>query len=119
MIGYFPREFQRRRSMSIASKKKNTENAGSSCGCCPPRRGFLGTLAAPRAAALLPGQLMAQGAKKAPGRPDRIDVHHHLMDPGYLDEEGGPRAGSSFKCSPMISLEDLDKTSIAASVPSP
>src|SRR5260221_3521399 len=116
MIGYFPREFQRRRSMSIASKKKNTENAGSSCGCCPPRRGFLGTLAALGAAALLPGELMAQGAKKAPGRPHRIDVHHHLMYPGYLDEVGGRRAGSSFNWSPEMSIEDMDKSGIAMSV---
>jgi predicted TIM-barrel fold metal-dependent hydrolase len=102
--------------MSIASKKKNTENAGSSCGCCPPRRSFLGTLGALGAAALLPGELMAQGAKKAPGRPHRIDVHHHLMYPGYLDEVGDRRAGSTFKWSPEMSLDDMDKSGIAVSV---
>src|SRR5258706_14931427 len=116
MIGYFTRQFQRRRSMTIVSKKKNTENAGSSRGCCPAGRGFLGTLAALGAAALLPGELMAQGAKKAPGRPHRIDVHHHLMYPGSLDEVGGRRAGSSFKWSPEMSLEDMDKSGIAVSV---
>ncbi len=103
--------------MRIASKKNNAENPGGpSCACCAPRRGFLGTLAALGAAALLPGELMAQGAKKAHGKPHRIDVHHHLMYPGYLDEVGGRRAGSTFKWSPEMSLEDMDKSGIAVSV---
>ncbi len=95
---------------------ENNNVPGLPCGCCPPRRGFLGTLAALGAAALLPGELMAQGAKKAPRRPHRIDVHHHLMYPGYLDEAGGRRAGSTFKWSPEMSLEDMDKSGIAVSV---
>ncbi len=83
---------------------------------CSPRRGFLSKLAALGAAGALPGGLMAQGAKKGPGRPHRIDVHHHLMYPGYLDEVGGRRAGSTFKWSPEMSLEDMDKSGIAVSV---
>jgi predicted TIM-barrel fold metal-dependent hydrolase len=88
----------------------------NNCACCPPRRGFLGKLAALGASAMLPGELMAQGAKGAPGRLHRIDVHHHLMYPGYLDEVGGRRAGSTFKWSPEMSLEDMDKSGIAVSV---
>ncbi len=83
------------------------------CACCAPRRGFLGKLAALGAAALLPGELMAQGAKKAPAKPYRIDVHHHLMYPGYLDDVGERR---TFKWSPEMSLEDMDKSGIAVSV---
>src|SRR5258708_16065429 len=113
MIGYFLRRFQRRRSTMPASENNNVP--GLPCGCCPPRRGFLGTLAALGAAALLPGELMAQGAKKAPRRPHRIDVHHHLMYPGYLDEAGGRRAGSTFKWPPEMSLEDMAQTAIAVS----
>ena len=103
--------------MSIASKNNNAENPDDpNCACCAARRGFLGTLVALGAATLLPGGLMAQGAKKAARKPHRIDVHHHLMYPGYLDEVGGRRAGSSFKWSPEMSLEDMDKSGIAVSV---
>src|SRR5882672_6887979 len=76
-----------------------------------PRREFLGKLAALGAAAALPAGLVAQGAKAS-----RIDVHHHLMYPGYLDEVVGRRAGSTFKWSPEMSLEDMDKSGIALSI---
>jgi predicted TIM-barrel fold metal-dependent hydrolase len=94
------------------SKNAPGGRPGLSCACCPPRRDFLGKLAALGASAMLPGELMAQAGAK----PHRIDVHHHLMYPGYLDEVGGRRAGSSFKWSPEMSLEDMDKSGIAVSV---
>jgi len=75
-----------------------------------PRREFLGKLAALGASAMLPGELMAQA------KAYRIDVHHHLMYPGYLEEAGGRRAGSIFKWSPEMSLEDMDRSGIALSV---
>jgi predicted TIM-barrel fold metal-dependent hydrolase len=59
---------------------------------------------------MLPGSLVAQA------KPFRIDVHHHLMYPGYLDEVAGRRAGSTFKWSPQMSLEDMDRSGIALSV---
>ncbi len=110
--------------MTIASQKNSADHidnpATLSCPCCPPRRGFLGKLAALGAAAVLPGELIAQGAKKAPpaarGKPYRIDVHHHLMYPGYLEDAGGRRAGSTFKWSPEMSIEDMDKSGIAVSI---
>src|SRR6516162_5306494 len=77
----------------------------------PARREFLGKLAALGAAAAFPAGLLAQGNK-----PYRIDVHHHLAYPGYLEEAGGRRAGSIFKWSPQMSLEDMDKSGIALSV---
>jgi predicted TIM-barrel fold metal-dependent hydrolase len=39
-----------------------------------------------------------------------------LAYPGYLEEAGGRRAGSIFKWSPQMSLEDMDKSGIALSV---
>ena len=110
--------------MTIASEKNSADNipdpAELSCACCPPRRGFLSRLAALGAAAVLPGELMAQGANKAPaaarGTPYRIDVHHHLMYPGYLEDAGDRRAGSTFKWSPAMSIEDMDKSGIAVSI---
>jgi 6-methylsalicylate decarboxylase len=77
-----------------------------------PRREFLGKLAALGAAAMLPREPAAQPAAKA----YRIDVHHHLMYPGYLGEVAGRRAGSNFKWSPEMSLEDMDKSGIELSV---
>jgi len=38
------------------------------------------------------------------------------MYPGYLDEVGGRRAGSTFNWSPAMSIEDMDKSGIAMSV---
>ena len=75
-----------------------------------PRREFLGRLAALGASAMLPGELIAQS------KAYRIDVHHHLMYPGYLEEAGGRRAGSDFKWSPEMSLDDMDRSGIALSV---
>ena len=70
------------------SASENNRDPGLPCACCSPRRGFLGRLAALGAAAVLPGGLQAQDAKKTPaparGKPYRIDVHHHLIYPGYL-----------------------------------
>ena len=95
-----------------SSKSAPGGRPGLSCACCPPRRDFLGKLAALGASAMLPGELMAQAGAKA----HRIDVHHHLMYPGYLEEVGGRRAGSTFKWSPAMSIEDMDKSGIAVSV---
>ena len=94
------------------SKNAPGGRPGLSCACCPPRRDFLGKVAALGASAMLPGELMAQAGAKA----HRIDVHHHLMYPGYLEEVGGRRAGSTFKWSPAMSIEDMDKSGIAVSV---
>ncbi len=91
-------------------------DAALSCACCPPRRGFLGKIAALGAAAVLPSAALAQGAKakSAPrAKPFRIDVHHHLVYPGYLSEIGDQRSGSGFKWTPEMSLEDMDRSGIA------
>jgi 6-methylsalicylate decarboxylase len=85
------------------------------CACHAPRREFLGRLAALGAAAALPGAALAQGAKKA--KPWRIDVHHHLVPPGYIDAVGARRqGGGGVKWSPAMSVEDMDRNGIAKSV---
>ena len=100
------------------SASENNSAPGLPCGCCSPRRGFLSRLAAMGAAAVLPGGLLAQETKKsaARGKPYRIDVHHHLIYPGYLDEIAGSRAGSPVKWSPAMSIEEMDKSGIALSM---
>jgi predicted TIM-barrel fold metal-dependent hydrolase len=78
-----------------------------------PRREFLGMLGAVGAAAMLPGDLLA--ASKA--KPFRIDVHHHLLPPGYLEAVGAQRqGGGGIKWSPELSVEDMDRNGIAKSV---
>jgi 6-methylsalicylate decarboxylase len=74
------------------------------------RRDFLGSLAALGASTMLPGRLLAQD------KASRIDVHHHLMYPAFLDDVSGRRAGSPFKWSPQMSLEEMDRTGVALSV---
>src|SRR5262245_53134980 len=79
------------------------------------RRDFLGKLAAFGASAMFPGGLIAQDAR---GKPFRIDVHHHLVPPGYLDAVAGQRQGGGgrVKWSPAMSIEDMDKSGIAVSL---
>jgi 6-methylsalicylate decarboxylase len=98
-----------------APEPADKRSTASSCACCPPRRGFLGKMAALGAAAALPSAALAQAKAraKAAGKPFRIDVHHHLVYPGYVDEIGGQRAGSTFKWTPQMSIEDMDKSGIA------
>jgi len=93
---------------------------GPFCLSSPPRRGFLGKLAALGAAATLPGDLLAQpagGRHPATGRkPHRIDVHHHIVPPAYIAEVASRRAGSAARWSPEMSIEEMDKSGIARSV---
>src|SRR5262249_11519533 len=86
--------------------------------CCAPRRGFLGKMAVLGAAAAMPTAALAQGARKAAPktRPFRIDVHHHLAYPGYLEEIGAQRAGSAFKWTPEMSLEEMEPSGIAVAL---
>jgi len=79
------------------------------------RRDFIGRLAALSVAAMLPDGLFAQDVR---GKPFRIDVHHHLVPPGYLDAVAGQRQGGGgrVKWSPAASIEDMDKSGIALSV---
>ena len=100
------------------SASQNNSVPGVLCGCSSPRRGFLSRLAALGAATVLPGESLAQEAKKSAARskPYRIDVHHHLIYPGYLDEIAGSRAGSPVKWSPAMSIEEMDKSGIALSM---
>lgn len=101
---------------------------GSECGCGEHRRGFLGKLAALGAATMLPTELFAQAAghehhhaghqgHAMPARKaHRIDVHHHIVPPAYLQEISSRRAGSAAPWSPELSLEDMDKSGIAKSI---
>src|SRR6266478_1010052 len=96
------------------------------CLCCDPvlntlpvcRRGFV-------AGAVALGAFAATGAGFAPvqaqARPHRIDVHHHLSPPTWLDAmkkaklDTPPMANWSVQ----KTLEDMDKGGVATSITSP
>jgi 6-methylsalicylate decarboxylase len=80
----------------------------------PSRRGFLTGLAALGASAALPG--CQTGAAPMAGKPHRIDVHHHIMPPAYVDEAVKLGMGKPPPWSVQRSIEEMDKNGIATSV---
>lgn len=84
------------------------------CDCGnPSRRGFLTGLAALGAGAMLPG---CASTPAVAAKPHRIDIHHHIMPPAYVEElikRGQPRPP---QWSVQRSIEDMDKSGIATSV---
>jgi len=89
--------------------------SGRSCACCPPRRRFLTGLAALGASALIPGAEAASQAA-ARGNPRRIDIHHHILPPGYMSAIASRRLGSTVEWTPGKSIEDMDRNGIATSI---
>jgi predicted TIM-barrel fold metal-dependent hydrolase len=78
------------------------------------RRTVLAGLAALGGGALLPFAAQAQSVATSPRR---IDVHHHLVPPGYLEEIGARRqGGGGIPWSPALSIEDMDRNGIAQSL---
>ncbi|MGE5526825.1 MAG: amidohydrolase family protein [Rhodospirillaceae bacterium] len=76
------------------------------------KRRILGGLVSGATAAAPGGMLLAQT-----GKPHRIDIHHHIVSPGYsaaLKERGQRHAQWSLE----KSLEDMDKHGIATAVTS-
>jgi 6-methylsalicylate decarboxylase len=81
------------------------------------RREFLKTLAVAGAGAMLPAN--AQNAARPAGR---IDVHHHMQPPFYVNAMQDELKRSNFTArpwTPAVSLEAMDKHGIATSMLSP
>ena len=82
---------------------------GAGCLCTISRRKFLAGAAAAGASGIA-GRTFAQA------RPQRIDVHHHMLPPKYIGERlsAGITPGSAgiAKWTPERSLEQLDKNGI-------
>lgn len=73
------------------------------------RRRFLAGLGALSAAALLPG--CRTPASSEPGKPHRIDVHHHFAPPGYSTELKTLMLGHA-KWSVEGTLDEMDKSGV-------
>jgi len=93
------------------------------CACCPPavglsRRGFVagGAAALAFAASAVPGvRAVAQS------RAHRIDVHHHISPPTWIDAVRRINLANApmSNWSPQKSLDDMDKAGVATVVTSP
>ena len=90
------------------------------------RRQFLKSLAALGAATILPsGGLMAQTPSPGSAKPNRIDVHHHIMPAFYLTRER-ERIFSGIDIEPSIleswtpakSIQEMDKYGVSTSIAS-
>ena len=93
------------------------------CAYCPPsktspdrgRRGFI-------AGAAAFGALAASGcATMAPAGPHRIDVHHHISPPAWVNALKAAKLDSPpvNNWTPQRSIDDMDKAGIATSMTSP
>jgi predicted TIM-barrel fold metal-dependent hydrolase len=91
-----------------AAASHSRHDAGCLCGIS--RRRFLSGATAAAAATLTAGKTAAQA------KPQRIDVHHHMLPPKYVGERlaAGVTAGSAgiAQWTPQRSLEQLDKNGI-------
>ncbi len=82
------------------------------CGCCLPRRRFLTQAGAIGAL----GAFGAVGSVAQTTQPHRIDIHHHILPPAYMQAIAARRGGPVPDWSAARSLEEMDKTGIATSM---
>src|SRR5262245_10957904 len=92
-------------------------NHGAGCLCGLSRRRFIAGAAAAGAASVAAPRVLAQAP--APAR-TRIDVHHHMLPPRYIQEPlaAGTTEGSRdiAQWTPTRTLEQLDKNGIATAI---
>ena len=89
----------------------------ASCGCANPRRGFLSSLLALGASAVLPG-CTSTGSTAPTAVSKRIDTHHHLFSPAYVAELAKVNQAPPIvrNWSLARTIGDMDKAGIATSI---
>jgi 6-methylsalicylate decarboxylase len=87
------------------------------CACCNRRAFVKGTAAAFGTLALQRGA-PAQPASPAADKPFRIDVHHHLSSPGFIEAIRSRKTGQIplETWTPAKSLDDMDKGAVATAI---
>lgn len=83
----------------------------------PSRRQMLKTMGALGAGALVSG---LRSDAQAPAKPFRIDVHHHIVPPVFIQllKDGGMWTPSVSNWSPAKAIEDLDRMGAATAITS-
>jgi 6-methylsalicylate decarboxylase len=84
------------------------------------RRTFLkGAGALVAAGSLAPAGLRGSAAAAPPAsKPFRIDIHHHIAPPAYVEEMKSMLFGPTLGWSPQKSIEDMDKAGVATAIAS-
>ncbi|MGH9786243.1 MAG: amidohydrolase family protein, partial [Terriglobia bacterium] len=112
------------------STQSTTRASGisSPVGCGVSRRELLTALAAAGAGMILPaGRLWSQASAQGSGEPpNRIDVHHHIIPPPYLNRErdrilaaADPALGPRILAwKPAQAVEEMDRNGIATAITS-
>src|SRR5262245_15136326 len=91
------------------------------CACCQPalsRRAFVAGSAAALAAAAAGAPSVTAWAQ---AQPHRIDVHHHISPPTWIDAVKRANLANApmSNWSPQKSLDDMDKAGVATVITSP
>jgi 6-methylsalicylate decarboxylase len=102
------------------------DRSSPSCTCCTSRREFLFRASASAAAGLfIPAGAGSQPAPIEPRKPPhRIDVHHHILPPPYIEAardrilDVAPGFTHVLKWTPQQSLDAMDRTGIATAMTS-
>lgn len=86
------------------------------CACLPERRGFLSSLLAMGAGAVLPGCAASNDAAAAIS--NRIDIHHHLFSPAYVAELAKANQAPPIVRSWSLAktLDDMNKAGVATAI---
>lgn len=81
------------------------------------RRQFLTGVSATMAAGPFAGHA-AHGAGQPPGQRFRIDIHHHIAPPAYVEEMRSMLYGPTLGWSPAKSIDDMDEAGVATAITS-
>ena len=89
--------------------------ADARCRCSAARRGFIGRLGGIALAATLPAR--ASAAVDGAPRDGRIDIHHHLLPPKYVEAVAAMRTGDRAPpWTARMSVDEMDRNGIATAV---
>jgi predicted TIM-barrel fold metal-dependent hydrolase len=115
------------RGREVTMLQPNRRRLSAICNCCPApfaatevsRRSFLGGAAA--VAATAAASSLVPPAALAQAKPYRIDVHHHIAPPSWLNAMDiiGRTNPPLARWSVQRTLEDMDKGGVATAITSP
>lgn len=103
-----------------AMREGHSPGLATACGCETSRRGFLSGLLTLGASAALPGlaSSAAAGASNSAPVHNRIDIHHHLFSPAYVNE-----LAKANQAPPIVrnwsvarTLDDMEQAGVATAI---